>query len=572
MAADLTQSFMGKHFEKVVLGAAVAVFLVALGWFVIVTESQEKVRNDVKRRVAEAKKRIDNATLYDATTKEELVALGIGQPVLTVPGFESLLKDLGASWDEATKWAENLPKPQEIVGPGLIVKTPPATIMPIEDLEVAVGRGTTSEPIPNPLAKLADAKTAVFDVAWAGVVGRFDLTAQLDEYLAGNAVYQPILISKVELQRREQKPDGTWSDWAAVPPAAPKALLAKLPRFPASPQDRRAGGEWFRGLLDLQAAVRRMPFYPLLAADPELQTVQALAGPIQGVEQPPPPPKPEAPAARPAETAPAAPDEVLPPLRPATSELPPWMQTVTPGGKTAEGPKVGTPEATVKHVMATLWVVDGAVEPGKTYQYQMRPSIANPVWSVATDEKDRWQLELTGEWSKPSKEVTIPLVNQFFFVGTFGGRPNLELHRWIFSQWVIVPSAQASVGAPVLYIKPRTKIRVPGGTETKEVDVDLGPGTLLVDIIRGFPYRPEGNPRAIPTNVLIYADAQGRLLQRIEWEDRKAANVARKPRENVVPAKPAEVGAASPTGQTPTRPVERPVTPPKPPAKTPPRR
>jgi hypothetical protein len=176
------------------------------------------------------------------------------------------------------------------------------------------------------------------------------------------------------------------------------------------------------------------------------------------------------------------------------------------------------------------------------------------------DDKARWTLEITGEWSKSSKEVTIPPVNQFFFVGSFGGKPNLELHRWIFSQWVIVPSAQASIGAPVLYVKPRTKIRVPGGgTETKEVDVDLSPGVLLVDIIRNFRYRPEGNPQAIATNTLVYAESQGRLSQRIEWLDRQAANMARKGREAVIPTRPGEEAPLPPTGRTPP--------PPKPPAK-----
>jgi hypothetical protein len=177
------------------------------------------------------------------------------------------------------------------------------------------------------------------------------------------------------------------------------------------------------------------------------------------------------------------------------------------------------------------------------------------------DDKARWTLELAGEWSRPSKEVTIPPVNQFFFVGSFGGKPNLELHRWIFSQWVTVPSAQASIGAPVLYVKPRWKIRVPGGgTETKEVDVDLSPGILLVDIIRNFRYRPEGNPSAIATNILVYAESQGRLSQRIEWLDRQAANMARKGREAVVPTRPGEEVPSPP-------PVRTPPPPPKPQAK-----
>jgi hypothetical protein len=90
--------------------------------------------------------------------------------------------------------------------------------------------------------------------------------------------------------------------------------------------------------------------------------------------------------------------------------------------------------------------------------------------------------------------------------------------------------------------------------------VDLSPGILLVDLIRSFRYRPEGNPQSIATNVLVYADSQGRLSQRIEWVDSRAANMARKDREAVVPTRPGEEVPPPP-------PVRTPPPPPKPPAK-----
>jgi hypothetical protein len=547
MAADLTQTFVGKHFEKIVLAAAGAIFLAALGWFVIRPHSEEALRKDVKHRVDDVTTRIGKATLEDALTKEERVALGIGQPALTVPGFESMLKDLGTPWPALTKVEEG-PPPEK--GPTVVVEEPMRLpkVVAIEDLQTAVGRGCTVEVVPKPLAKL-EAKTAIYDVAWVGVVGKFDLTAELENYMAGNAPYQPIILSKVELRRRELKPDGTWSDWAPVAPAAPKAALAKWPKDPANPQDLKGVSEWASTLRAIQVDVRRMPFFALLASDPEGQTAQSLAGPITGVEQPPPPGlKPEAgpaPAAPPPGTPPPGP----PPPKTGDSELPPWLlqPTPTPGKMTEPATKPVTPVG-ARRVLATLWANDATVEPGKTYQYQMRPSIVNPVYSQrrVADAKARWIPELVGEWSEPTKDVTIPPVAQFFFVGTFAGRPNLELHRWIYGQWIIVPSAQASIGAPVIYIKARTKIRVPGGAETRDVDVDLSPGVLLVDIIRNFPFRPEGNPRAVPTNVLVYAEGQGRLSRRIEWDDRNAARNARPAREKAVPVKPVEVAPPPP--------------------------
>jgi hypothetical protein len=65
--------------------------------------------------------------------------------------------------------------------------------------------------------------------------------------------------------------------------------------------------------------------------------------------------------------------------------------------------------------------------------------------------------------------------------------------------------------------------------------VDLSPGVLLVDMIRGFPYTPPGM-RPIPTNVLIFSDTEGNLGQRIDWEDQKEANQRRQEREAAAPA------------------------------------
>jgi hypothetical protein len=129
--------------------------------------------------------------------------------------------------------------------------------------------------------------------------------------------------------------------------------------------------------------------------------------------------------------------------------------------------------------------------------------------------------------------VTIPRLVHFYFVGTFGEQVNLELHRWVHGQWVIMRSVKCRVGAPVLYSR-RMPLKVPGTTKTVDESVDLSPGVLLVDLVRSFPYAPPGL-RTIPTSVLIYADAQGTLGQRIDWEDEKEAVRARQNREQVAP-------------------------------------
>ena len=113
---------------------------------------------------------------------------------------------------------------------------------------------------------------------------------------------------------------------------------------------------------------------------------------------------------------------------------------------------------------------------------------------------------------------------------------NLELHRWIHGQWVIVPSAPTLLGAPVVFTRRRARIVVPGAKEEVTKDVDLSPQALVVDIVKGFPYKPRGGNRLIPTNVLVYADGRGRLGERIQWEDQQRAPRDRVRRKEVVPS------------------------------------
>jgi hypothetical protein len=166
----------------------------------------------------------------------------------------------------------------------------------------------------------------------------------------------------------------------------------------------------------------------------------------------------------------------------------------------------------------------------------MRVAVFNPVYSHqdCEDEQAKWTPELVGEWSEPSAAVTVPRLVHFYFVGVFGDRANLELHRWIHGQWVIIRSVPCRVGTPIVYSK-LVPIKVPGSGKEVTETVDLSPGVLLVDLIRGFPYAPPGM-KAIPTNVLVFSDIQGNLGQRIDWEDQKEAIQRRQERENAVPA------------------------------------
>jgi hypothetical protein len=127
---------------------------------------------------------------------------------------------------------------------------------------------------------------------------------------------------------------------------------------------------------------------------------------------------------------------------------------------------------------------------------------------------------------------------------------------------------QCNLGAPVVYIK-RQKLALPGAakgapkdaTTAEAINVDMNPRVLLVDVLRGFRYMPEGGTKAIPTNILIYADSLGQLERRTEWDDKNAARQAKADHEGGT--------VTSPPPPTP-KPPTPPPTPPKPrPERTP---
>ncbi len=543
MAVDLTQSFVGKHVEKLVLAAAVLVVIGSVTWFVAMREPQGRIRSQVARLVDEVKKKAHKPTLKHALDPQEQVALGIDKPATTAAQFGKALNGLPASWDAVAKMVEVSRKQREAV---VIVeqRRAPERILAVEDLRTVWGRGVTGDEVEMALAKLDTKSGALSDIVWAGCVGRFDLTEQLNIYMAGSAPIDPkspIIITRVDLRRRQRKPDGRWSDWQVVPATVPVDLAEKLPKLPADPHDKRAVGAWFNGLTKSQAQIRRMPFYTLVTEDPEGKTVEAEAGPVEGVAQPDPTAVKEKEPGKPDEK--KAADEKkdaateAEPTRSGEAGRSPWETITVPEKPPEEGPG-STETVAPERVYATVWANDVTVQPGKTYQYQMRLAVLNPVWSMpgVKDEQAKWTLEFSGPWSEPGEGVTIPDVVEFYFVGTFRGKVNLELHRWIHGQWVMVPSRSVNLGAPVLYTKSRAAIAVPGAKEKVTEDVDLSPqDTLVVDVVKRFPYKPGGGNRLITTNVLVYSDARGVLRERIEWEDRQRAAEARVRRKTVVP-------------------------------------
>jgi len=544
MATDLRESWWGRHFEKVVVLATGLVFIASVVLWVVLRDSRAEKREVIRGLIQQINER-KKAAIGEVLTEEEQRQLGLTKSPMTVAEFERRRAQRPPEWpDRDFVWG--IVKGETVIIIDQKV-TPPEQILAVEEVQTAVGRGVTPEAVSRPLEKMAE--QGLSDIAWVSCVGKFNLDLQLEQYLAGKVEPQPIFITRVEMSRRERKPDGTWSDWEAVTEQGAKAALDKLPRRPENSRDTRAVKAWCKDLQAMQEDVRRIPFVDLTARDPEGKWVQDIAGDVKGVEQP--NLRPPAGAGVPARGASAA---GVPPLEaelssdegPAAPAVPgPWIlrEPMGPVGPTPTGPTVMGP-IEVQYTYATVWAHDLSVRPGRTYQYRMRVAVFNPVYGHPDcgDEQAKGTPERVGEWSEPSAAVTIPRLVHFYFVGVFGDRATMELHRWIHGQWVIARSVTCRVGTPVVCSKP-VPIKIPGSGKEVTETVDLSPGVLLVDMIRKFPYTPTGM-RTITTNVLIFSDTQGNLGQRIDWEDQKEANQRRQERESVVPG----VGPASKKG------------------------
>jgi len=573
MAADLTESFMGKHFEKIVLAAAVVIFAAAMIFFVVDRQHQDSLRKQVETLLDSTKVKATEVDLntIKALTPDERMSLGLGQPPRTVESFKADMMALGQPWQAATKMEVVVAPPPPPIDK-VAAPTPPV-VQPVDNVNVVVGRGVTTEAFPTPLSKIDAKNISYSDINWATCVGQVNLSAQLRAYDTAHVAWQQIIINRVDIQRRELKPDGTWTEWKPVAPYVPAAIRTKMAKTPTA-TDHKAVQDWAASVYKQQVETRRMPLPVLVASDAEGKVVQQVVGNITTIEQPSlirpvvAPPAGE-PGATPTGTAPVAAGAPTP-AAVGAGGLPPWMRDVpTPGAKGAPSATAAggaASGAAAQDVYATVWANDLTVEPGKTYQYQMRVSILSPIYlGERVSEKDRWAIEFTSAWSQPSAEAAVPPLVEFYFIGSNAGRANLELHRWIMGQWVIIPSAATPLGGPVVYTKARTKLKVPGQRDEVTKDIEFVPNVLLVDVVRDFPYKPAALTNRVTTRLLIFADAQGKLGQRVEWEDRVSAAKLQADRKDVIPAMP--VLTSTSTTAMPPPPVRPPAAKPK----TPPR-
>lgn len=453
----------------------------------------------------------------------------------------------------------------------------------LTDVQLAYVRGAAHIPV-EPLAPenpYSSAATELGDVDVVTVSGRFDLPALVRNFqqsfmgprLAASwrdpMLARPVF-ARVELQRRQQNPDGTWGEWVAVPRPQVDAFREMMDKTPRTVDQMEYGGIslWIRQYDEPRVQLNVLqpicydfaslefqwlpPKYfeeasAILKRQKEQQQRQtreertraapqpALEGGLPGMLIAPPGPggapmvdqRGERAAGRRAEQ----------PARPAA-----------PAGETA-GRMPAKKERTLEDVIRDfqkdklteqvkldslkdsilVWAHDDTVLPDSRYQYRIRVGVFNPVagrgWLAGSSADIDNQTILWGPFVEISRPVEIPK-RLDIFPAEFVAKQQLnavkiEVARYYLGRWrteVFETSAGQRIGAVV---EKRTAQQdrqnlppaVSLSTEEELVrKIDFTTPFMMVDALTSVDWGVPGNPNRREIPVLLYSQNEQQIL------------------------------------------------------------
>ena len=218
-----------------------------------------------------------------------------------------------------------------------------------------------------------------------------------------------------------------------------------------------------------------------------------------------------------------------------------------------------TPTPSLQEVPQQLaWAHDclpGSVQGGATYQYRMRLVFYNRFAAAPRDLKNPEDAKIIarpGPWSSPSEPVSIPRETRFFVTTIKGNPPDtvrVHLFKRVEGEW-IDHKTYISVGQP---IGGTYRIKMPSG-QMEEVQFDTG--AILVAIDPDHPLLPPNKDDVERTAVVVYADAQGHLYQRLIERDKDDPEY-KELRDSVGPQRPRRVQRPPRKQDEPQRPPQR---------------
>ncbi|MFQ5461468.1 MAG: hypothetical protein ACE5E5_02445 [Phycisphaerae bacterium] len=193
-----------------------------------------------------------------------------------------------------------------------------------------------------------------------------------------------------------------------------------------------------------------------------------------------------------------------------------------------------------------MWVHDArpqSIQPGRTYQYRVRPILYNRLAgqpSMFSDPLMAKTVFIKGDWSEPSGPVTFEPATYYYATGS-SKRDNVvtvEVYQWFEGQWVKA-KPKFRPGARVFT---RKRHDVPSQTTLGEVEsplITFDAGVTVVDIDheRMYRNRKRGGRGSVvlekPSEVcsVVFVDADGHLHERFVPLDKsnpgKSFNAAR---------------------------------------------
>ncbi len=484
-----------RHLEKAVLGLCAAVLLASIVVYLVSTPNKIDLGNEqVGAEAIDLRIRDAGRRLRDRLQNAEPMEVEVEDWVAPLKAASSPLElaSLSAELRRPTPWlppvpdiGEAPPRAGEIKLARVIAPSRPMVTTGRSGLDLVpptrLGESSAESEGEIPWVNLAD-------VNWVTVAAVFDQQRQIS--VCKKAGYNPgrqnPYLVGVDLQRREQQPDGSYSEWADIEAYMP-AVLPDLPEveivpgrkgpIPTKPTRDRVS-EFFNARLRKHQVDLFRPMFPArkhgdnweyatfaeidLAAldqefcnkpnneqcDPRPYAVQAEA---EEEERP----KSDRELIQEAliharslldqglwADARRAADAVLrmPGITSADQREVERITELAEQGQQDEATRRRTPRSSDKEDVPTerrrsryqiVWAhdaapeVDGGAASGKTYQYRMRIRLYNRYCAIPSDladSDDAKRVFVVGEWSEPTAEVVIPSDTQFFLTS---GNPSL---------------------------------------------------------------------------------------------------------------------------------------------------
>ena len=527
-----------RHVEKIVLGVAVAA-AAYLGWQGVeptkIGPQKDIGPGQVEEKISEA---IDKVKKGGAKTEDQIKRGELSVEVKNYYSEYQSKADAGLPADLIAANIRYLPlQPGGIVGPATQTqkfKIEFAIELPVPDpvnVHSISGRGKVNVPAAAPVAVPAGgavapvAATIERDATVVRISANYPMQELRDRI--GNVrdpnprhrldvQLQFVSIYRLEVQRQERNPDGTWPSDEASWRAVTGLKNIEVPKDIPFKSIQRGNLKDVVAVINAAAGTILQPpmydtgagFFPPL---PELVIPGAATAPVRA-----------APAVAPAISAPpfngGGPPMFFGPGGPTGGPpMSPWQTGMPPGGPMGAPPVAVPADAgrVLSDATPAVWAYDENVLPEHEYQYRMRVLVVNPLFKYEQP-KDLKQPELVSKpllessWVVAPEKVSIKPSSFFYVMNSgFGASAkdvvDIQIFKFFLGNWYTAWQKEVRAGTFIGDSVTPTNAAAPKA-------VDYSTGYTVVDII----------PAGVDATVVLQSPS-GQLTTRNIREDREEA-------------------------------------------------